>query len=1059
MKYKKIIVIVFCTLLIFAITVGMIWDYSVQLQQTLTNETYKTLSKVSKDYNKVFLDKISYNIKIMQVLAGGLESMHNQTKTQIMYVLQNAVDAGGFTNVVVCDTNGKTCDNDGVSINVSDRDYFQHAMRNEINISEPLTSSVDGKECIIIALPIYNQKNHDIIVGVIFGVYPLATAGEQLLDFTYYSEGYGFIISPNGTIILSSEHTDKLADEKNIFTFFEKTEMINYSVEKIKEIIKNNDIKIGESESFTFNYKGERRFVSFTPSEVNDWYTFSIASDTQMLKQEKATKQIVLSLVLKLTVVGILLLIWLIVSNRLQNKEMVIANQKYQSLLSNINGGMLVAKHATSADKTIATYVSSGFTEMTGYTLEDITNTYGGRYLDVLFEEDRQAAFDIYMKQTQLGNTYHMPYRIRKKDGSIIWIMDNGYLVKDTDGLHNHSIITDITIIKNQEEELRLSESRFSLAINASSGTLFEVDLKNKIYTHFENAERIFGISAEKLLSDTFAFSKFPFDEFVDMTTKYFFHPDDIHLAKIGMDKLIESKTASYEARIRRFDNSYIWVKIDLSLNLDAFKAPSRLIGFMSDIDDIKKQAEILSNEILIDQMTGLYNKVAMATLSKKIIDEFSHERHALIVLDVDNFKGINDTLGHAFGDLVLIEACTKLKALFESKDIVGRVGGDEFAVLMKNIPDTSYVLKKANELAGIFRQTYAGENNEYKISCSMGIIIIDSNAENYEILYRKADAALYQAKQLGKDRFVLYCERDAANYPIKCKRTNNEDLQNLTASNSIESHIFELLYSSKDFNVSINMALAAIGRQYHVSRVAIFENDDDNYFTSNTYEWCNDGISSEIKNLQNVKISLGTESILNSFDQNGLLYCNDVRELPQYLKSILDSKGVLSNLQIIISNDKKICGFIGFDECTDYRAWTSDEIEKLYFISKLLSVFLFKKKAEVTLIENLHTRLKILDILPDYICVVNPETHSIVYSNKKMQEILPDAQIDAFCFNTLRGGQGVPCQTCLIERIKRGDKDNLEIISEDKKIHLKIKALSINWTNNKEMVLLYGAI
>ncbi|MEG1500992.1 MAG: cache domain-containing protein, partial [Clostridiales bacterium] len=91
----------------------------------------------------------------------------------------------------------------------------------ETNVSEPLISVVSGEESIVIAIPVYNNNQ---IIGVLFGVYPLVTAGAQLLDFTYYSDGYGFVVSADGTIILSSEHTDKLCDEENLLSFFEKTE-------------------------------------------------------------------------------------------------------------------------------------------------------------------------------------------------------------------------------------------------------------------------------------------------------------------------------------------------------------------------------------------------------------------------------------------------------------------------------------------------------------------------------------------------------------------------------------------------------------------------------------------------------------------------------------------------------------------------------------------------------------------------------------------------------------------------------------------------------------------
>ncbi|MEG1524391.1 MAG: diguanylate cyclase [Clostridia bacterium] len=1049
MKNKKMMIRIIGIVGVFLVAATTVWDFSLQLRHALTRETYRTLSRVSEDYNKAFLDRISYHIKTMKVLAGGLQEMQNQPKQDVMRVLQNAVSDGGFAKMGVCNAKGISYSNEGVLSDVSQREYFLKAMQGETNISEPLTSVFDGEESIVIAVPIHNQQE---TTGVLFGIYPLTTAGDQLLDFTYYSEGYGFIIAPDGTIILSSNHTDKLANEGNLFSFFEKTSILNYSVSELKTAIKN-----GESASFTYTYDDEKRFVTFIPSTINDWYTFSMSSDAMMQREKKVTNQIVLKLILRVIVLGALLVTWITIHNRRYNKEILAANQKYQSLLSHINGGMIVAVHATIACDTIATYVSSGFTDMTGYTLEDIQNRYQGRYLDIILEEDRKAVFDIYLNQLTIGNTYHMPYRIHKKDGSIIWVMDNGYLVNDSDGLRNHSILTDITVIKQQEEELRMSEKRFSVAINASSGTLFEVDIKKQLYTHFENAERIFGVNAEKLLADTRAFSTLTFDEFVDGVTNYFFHPDDRALANIKMGELLEKRTASYEARLRRIDNSYIWCRIDLSLTIDELGEPLRLVGFMSDIDDIKKQAEILENKVQTDPMTGLYNKVAMATLSNKVLFDQPTGLHALIVLDVDNFKGINDTLGHAFGDLVLIEVGTKLKTMFRNNDIVGRMGGDEFAILMKNALDTSRVLKKATELAAAFRQTYAGEKENYKISCSMGIIMIKGNDESFETLYRKADAALYQAKNSGKDQFVLYQEKDADSYPIESTRTNDEELQNLKASHNIEAQIFELLYTAKDFNISINMALAAIGQQYHVSRVAIFENNADDLTTSNIYEWCNDGVAAKMDELQNLKLHLGSESIMDCFDRDGLLYCNDISELPPYLKQILTSKGVLSTLKVTIVNDKKICGYIGFDECGEHRVWTSEEIEKLSFLSKVLSVFLFKKKAESTLLKNLHTRLKILDVLPDYICVVNPETHMLEYTNKEMQELLPEAKPGRFCFTTLRGGQNAPCETCLVERIKRGETNNLEIVSEDKKIRLKVKALSINWTNDQKMVLLYG--
>ncbi|MEG0797885.1 MAG: diguanylate cyclase [Acidaminococcaceae bacterium] len=1049
MRHQKNIVRLFLLLALSVLVVGTIWDFSRQLQRTLTNETYQTLADVSIDYNKAFAERIASDVRTLKILAVSLESLENVDQDDIVPILKKAVAHGGFTKVVVANAQGLSCSNEGRFVDVTHRDYFKQAMLGRTTVSNPLADAVNGEKVIIISVPLL--KN-DTTIGALFGIYPLATASFELLDFTYYSEGYGFIVAPNGNIVLAAEHTERLSNEQNLFSFFAKTELQNVSLAEIQTAINQ-----GESKSFAFTYNGKKRFVSFMPAGVNDWYTFSIASDSLMRLQEAKTRQIVLELVTKLALIGLFLVLWLIWWNRRHNKAIVAASQQYQSLLSHINGGMIVAIHSRVAEGTIVTYASPGFTAMTGYTLEDIKTLYQGCYLNIILEEDRKQVFAIYLEQLTHGNTYWMPYRLHKKDGSFLWVMDNGYLVEDANGLHNHSIITDITVIKKQEEALRLSEKRFSVAINASSGTLFEVDLKKQLYTHFENPERIFGTSATQLLADTSAFASLSHEDFVAAVTRYFFHPEDQLLTQKALATVLISTTTSYEARLRRFDGSYLWCHVDLSLSFDEFGAPASLIGFISDIDEIKKQSELLANKVQADPMTGLYNKIAIATLSNEMLKNTTHVQHALILLDIDNFKGINDTLGHAFGDLVLIEISTKLKNSFRDNDLVGRLGGDEFVIFMKNVAGVNSVLKKVTELSAAFRQTYSGEKGAYTISCSMGVVMVKDPHENFAALCRKADAALYQAKRNGKDQFVLYQEDQADSYPLQNTRTDDEELQNLKTTHSIEGQIFELLYTSKDFNLTINMALAAIGQQYHVSRVAIFENDENGLTTSNTYEWCNEGIIPGISHLQQVPLTSGSSSIFDSFDHNGLLYCNDVKELPAYFREALALHNMLSTLQVTIVNDEKVCGFIGFGECKGYRVWTAEEVEKLAFLSKVLSVFLFKKKAEVTLLENLHTRLKILDVLPDYICVINPETHLLVYANSKMQQLFPNVKPDAFCFRTLHGGNSEPCTVCLAEFIARGETDNLEILSEDHALSLKVNVLSINWINDKKMVLLYG--
>ncbi|MEG2596660.1 MAG: cache domain-containing protein, partial [Ruthenibacterium sp.] len=229
MKYKKITVRIIGVLLLFAVVMVTIWDFSNQVQHALTSETYRTLSEVSKTYNKVFNERISNTIATMNMLTNHFAELHSTSKDEVMDILQSAVDAGGFTKMAICGADGVSMSNDGVMADVFQRDYFKKAMSGKADVSEPLTIGASDEESIIVAVPV---RSHGVVKGVLFGGYPLTVAGDHLLDTTYYSEGYGYIVAPSGAIILSSDHSDKMVDGDNLFNFFKKTTFTDFSMAK-----------------------------------------------------------------------------------------------------------------------------------------------------------------------------------------------------------------------------------------------------------------------------------------------------------------------------------------------------------------------------------------------------------------------------------------------------------------------------------------------------------------------------------------------------------------------------------------------------------------------------------------------------------------------------------------------------------------------------------------------------------------------------------------------------------------------------------------------------------
>lgn len=162
------------------------------------------------------------------------------------------------------------------------------------------------------------------------------------------------------------------------------------------------------------------------------------------------------------------------------------------------------------------------------------------------------------------------------------------------------------------------------------------------------------------------------------------------------------------------------------------------------------------------DQLTELNNKMATERKIKEYIEEKPDSRALMFVLDIDNFKKINDTRGHAFGDEVLRTIGMRLRTEFRMTDILGRLGGDEFVIFLKDIKDDSVMIREAERVAGLFVDLSVGQYSKYQVTASIGCAVFPKDADNFQDLYKAADKGLYKAKKRGKNRLAFYDEEQA---------------------------------------------------------------------------------------------------------------------------------------------------------------------------------------------------------------------------------------------------------------------------------------------------------
>ncbi len=206
----------------------------------------------------------------------------------------------------------------------------------------------------------------------------------------------------------------------------------------------------------------------------------------------------------------------------------------------------------------------------------------------------------------------------------------------------------------------------------------------------------------------------------------------------------------------RRLTNGLVrWVHNRVRFLTDVDSGHLCALLTAKDIDAEKKAEQDLIVSAKMDKMTMVLNRETTMNYIREILVKQPDTNHVLLMLDVDNFKLLNDTYGHQTGDEFLIKLADELKHHFRETDVVGRIGGDEFFALMKNVPDLSIVPRKADQILDTIIaicENYEGIN----LSGSIGISTYPEDGDTVEKLYSKADGALYQAKRKGKNQFIF---------------------------------------------------------------------------------------------------------------------------------------------------------------------------------------------------------------------------------------------------------------------------------------------------------------
>ena len=252
-------------------------------------------------------------------------------------------------------------------------------------------------------------------------------------------------------------------------------------------------------------------------------------------------------------------------------------------------------------------------------------------------------------------------------------------------------------------------------------------------------------------------------------------HPDDMAQLKRARLDHFEGRTPSYqsERRIRCKDGDWKWVlSRGMVISRDAQGQPLRMIGTFTDVSSRKESEAVIRHQAFYDALTGLPNRRMLRERLEQEIRKCKrdHLQLALLFIDLDHFKEVNDTLGHDSGDVLLVEAGRRLQACVRQSDTVARMGGDEFTVILAELPNSDHLEGTLQKILHALAEVFQLGNEQVFVSASIGITIYPIDATPIEDLFKNADQALYVAKGAGRNRFSFFTPalQDAAQNRVR---------------------------------------------------------------------------------------------------------------------------------------------------------------------------------------------------------------------------------------------------------------------------------------------------
>jgi len=398
-------------------------------------------------------------------------------------------------------------------------------------------------------------------------------------------------------------------------------------------------------------------------------------------------------------------------------------------------------------DKTL--YISEKWKEIVGYEDSESYNKLITWKKRIHPEDVKKLMKTITLNKNKKLDFMDVTYRIRKYDGNWIWIQMRGKCHFDTFGRATRmkGTLSDVT----NETNFKLKNTQLAQIIKQTNDAIILTDIKGYIENWNLGAEKLLGYSYEEVIHQHISL----------------IYPQNLHQSfEIMIQTLLKKEKYLTDIYMKNKEGKIIPVSLSLSLLKDNNGNALNMIGYINDITERKKaeeallfQKKVLKHQAHHDMLTGLPNRALFTDRLEHGLEESKRRNQilALLFIDLDHFKEINDSLGHGVGDEVLKKVTARLKNVIRREDTLAQLGGDEFTVIahnIKNKEDSSYL---ANKIVDVLREPIVVDQNILYVTSSIGISTYPDDGKTMSDLLKYADAAMYKAKEKGRNSFQFY--------------------------------------------------------------------------------------------------------------------------------------------------------------------------------------------------------------------------------------------------------------------------------------------------------------